>query len=192
MAIDAISANQIRIAQTGVVYSAVVGSTGPTDVTTALNASWTNLGYVTEDGVSITPKVDLKPISAWQSPMPVKYALNSTSMEVKFKLMQTNKEIMAVYYPGSAWVNGASGIATLTMPASPTISSLEIALVVEFTDDNSEKGRLYIARAIVSDREATKLTRSDVTEFGLTVMAMADSNNNACKILSNSLDLYSS
>lgn len=191
MANGGLSVDEVRLAPNGAIYVAPVGSTGPTDVTSSLNSSWTHLGYADEDGVSLTPTVDLNEIPAWQSAVPVKRGLNSVGLEVSFNILQTNKESTALFFAGATWSNGPSGIATLTIPSNPSIASLESAMVVEWTDDEGDIQRLYIARGIVGDRQPIQLTRADAVKYGVSYMAL-DNNGTMAVLLSNSLELYSS
>ena len=50
---------------TGAVFVAAVGTTAPTDAKTALSGSWTDGGYVDENGISITVNRSTTPIRDW-------------------------------------------------------------------------------------------------------------------------------
>lgn len=191
MAVGGIDVNEVRLAPNGRIYVAAANTAAPTNLATPLSASWTDLGYGSEDGVSLGHTVDLTEIKAWQTGAVVKRGIDSIGLEIKFSLMQTNKESTALYFAGSTWANGASGVATLTVPSNPTISSMEHALCIEWTDDSGDIQRLYSGRGIVSDREEIKLTRTDAVMYGVTYVAF-DNNGELARILSNSDDLYSS
>ena len=62
----AISADEVRVAGTGHVYVAPKGTALPTTVEAALPADWTDLGYVTTDGVSFTFSRETEDLDAWQ------------------------------------------------------------------------------------------------------------------------------
>lgn len=191
MPIGAIDANEIRIAPNGHVYVASANTAAPTDLSTALSSSWTDLGYCTEDGVTLAYGVDLNDINAWQSAVPVKRGLSGVSLEISFTLMQTNKEVLELYFGDASWANGASGVATMTVPSNPIIADMEHAIVIEYTDDNDDNYRLYCGRGIVSDREEIALKREDAVMYGVTYVAF-DNNGELARLLSDSLDLYSS
>lgn len=50
---------------TGAVFVAAVGTTAPTDAKTALGGSWSDGGYVDENGISITVNRSTTPIRDW-------------------------------------------------------------------------------------------------------------------------------
>lgn len=187
----ALDGTQIRIAQTGSIYVAPVGTTAPTNATTALNAAFKQLGYATEDGVTITPNVDLNPIMSWQSAAPTAYGLNEASFEFSFVLQQTNRDVTGQYFFGSSWTMGASGVASMSITSNPTISQLTVAFVVEYTDSAGSAVRYYVPRAICTDRQEIQLTRSDEVAYGLTYVAL-DTSGSLGTIFTNDTNIYSS
>ena len=57
-------ANELLVASSGSVYVAPVGTTLPTSATASLNAAFTELGYVTEDGVSLNVEPQIEEFMA--------------------------------------------------------------------------------------------------------------------------------
>ena len=49
----------------GAVFAAPIGTTLPTDATTALDAAFVCLGYVSEDGLTNNNEMDVSAIKAW-------------------------------------------------------------------------------------------------------------------------------
>ena len=85
-------ASNVRTAPTGAVMHGAYGATAPTG-TGSSTTGFTDLGYVTEDGVAITvPGAgDSTPIKAWQGGAVVKTIRSSTedNPTVEFTLMET-------------------------------------------------------------------------------------------------------
>lgn len=187
----ALDGTEVRFAQNGSINVAPVGTAAPTTATSALNAAFDHLGYASEDGVTVTPTVDLNPVPAWQSAAPVAYGLNESSFEFSFTLLQTNRDVTSQYFFGESWVMGPSGLATLDLSSNPTISQLTVALVIDYEDDQGEDVRIYIPRAICTERQELQLTRSDPVSYGLTYVAL-DTSGSLGTILTNSSDIYSS
>lgn len=184
----ALDSTEVRLAPFGHIYVAPVGTALPTTVVTPLPATWKELGYASDDGVSITPTTDINDYFAWQAAMPIKTSLSSISMEVQFKLIQINQATTALYFFGSAW-SVAAGVATMTMSSNPALD--ERAMVIEWTDDANQVNRLAMPRGLITDRESMVLSRNDLTALGVTYKIL-DYNGVGAVLLSNNPDLLAS
>lgn len=91
----ALDESKVRVAVTGAVMSGLTSATAPTG-TAATTTGFTDLGYVNEDGVSITlPGAgDSTPIKAWQNGATVRTVRSATedNPTVEFVLLETKKE----------------------------------------------------------------------------------------------------
>lgn len=163
------NSEEVRLAPDGSVYVADVGSTLPANATDTLDSAWLELGYVDEDGVSLTPSVDLTDIMAWQSTTPVKVTLDSTSFEIQFNMMQVNKSTWGLYFFNADWANNF-GQAKLTLLSNP--GSQEKALIVEWRDDEADQTRLVLPKAVLADRENLQLVRNEAQLTGVTFRAL--------------------
>lgn len=166
---------EVKLAPNGHVYLGLTSATAPTDATAAVGAGFTELGYVDEKGVSITPKLSTNEIGAWQSAVPVKIGVKSVAMDVKFVLLQHNGTSAGAYFLDQSFTYNA-GTAKLVLPAAPTL--VERSMVIEWTDSEGANNRLYIGRCIITDRDALTLDRSAAVAYGLTIAALADASNN--------------
>lgn len=190
MATGGLVATEVRTTPSGKVIFAAVGSTAPTSSTSTLSSSWHEAGFLDNDSVSLSPDVSASAIMKWQTPMPVKYSLDEVSMEVKFVMNQVNQDNTSLYFFGAQWTNLAAGQSKMIVPASPNISDLERALVVEFTDDRGDATRWYFARGIVIERDELTLNKGDI-KLGVTYHVMA-SGTEMFEIFSSIDELYSS
>lgn len=182
--------DEVRTAPGGRVLLAPVGSsTPPDDAADDLDDDWNDVGYIDEEGVSMSPDVSLTAIKKWQSLMPVKYSIDEVLMEVSFVMNQFNRENTSTYFYGAQWTFLPNGNSKLVVPAAPSIRDLERALVIEFTDDQDEVTRFYFARGIVIERQEMTLNKGDV-KLGLTYHVMA-SNNEMMEIFTNNSTIYS-
>src|SRR5687768_11806245 len=75
----ALDAANVRVGITGGVRSAAVGTTAPTDPTSAYGAGWNEYGYISEDGVEETFTSESTDIRAWQNGVLVR-TVNSRPM----------------------------------------------------------------------------------------------------------------
>lgn len=170
------SADQIVVGGTGKVYAAVVGSTAPTNATTALPAAWIDLGYISEEGVTATFGKETETIQAWQSLYPVRRVVTSASAMVKFNLQQWNLTTVPFALGGGTVSEPTAGIFKY-VPADPATID-ERALVVEWTD-GSRHYRLYFPKGMVVDAVETNITRTASSELPITYEATPTSGTNA-------------
>lgn len=165
------AASEVRTAPSGKIFVGPLGATEPTDVTTALDAAFAELGYATPDGVTITPNVEQEDINVWQSLMPVLSPITGMTLEVAFTMAQLNQDTFSLYFLGETWTDDGT-TATLNINSNP--GSQERCLVVEWTDSAEDKYRLVVPRAQMTNREELALTRGDSTNLGLTFSALDD------------------
>jgi hypothetical protein len=151
----------------------------------ALDAAFDDLGYLDEDGVSITPNVELTDIMMWQSALPVKTTLDTVAVEVQFNMGQVNLTTWGLYFFVSDFVNNF-GEAKLTLPSNP--GSQEKALIIEWQDDEGDQTRMVFPRAVLADREALQLVRNNAQLLGVT-FRLLDASGNLGFIYSENPDL---
>jgi hypothetical protein len=128
----AISADEVRVAGTGRVYTAPKGTALPTTVDSALPADWTDLGYVTTDGVSFTFSRETEDLAAWQGDKIRVLSLSEPKM-VEFTLMQTDAAVLETAFGGGT-VETDAGVTTYTPPLRG--ENVERSMVIEFLDDD--------------------------------------------------------
>ncbi|WP_274911801.1 phage tail tube protein [Streptomyces sp. WZ-12] len=128
------------------------------------------LGYATTEGVDLTPKIETQSLEAWQSATPVMYSVKSASLQLKSTLMEVNPTVTSLYF-GAEWqpVEGNADEYVLDLASSPDLS--QIVVIVDWADKDVHN-RLVIPHAIVSDRDAIKLNRTDNESFGITIDAL--------------------
>ena len=184
----ALDSGQVRLAPMGHVYVADAGTAGPADVTVAWPASWTELGYLDEDGVAVTPTTEIEKYRAWQSAVSIKQSLTEIGLELKFNLIQINQATTGLFFFGQSW-NVSGGLATLTMSASPDLD--ERALGIEWTDDAGSVNRLILQRGLVTEREDLVINRKELTALGVTFEAL-EYGGNLATLLSDDPNLLNS
>lgn len=161
--------DEVRLAPDGRIDVADVGSTLPTTALMALDAAFSELGYIDEDGVTLTPSTDTTDIMMWQSVTAVKTTLDSASFEINFNMGQVNKTTWGLYFFNSDWVNNF-GEAKNTLLSNP--GSQEKAVVVTWQDDEEDVTRLVLPKAVLTDREDMQLVRNNATLAGITYKAL--------------------
>lgn len=171
-------ATQIRFAPKGklsVHFGALPTAALPKTVDEDLAShGFIELGYTSEDGTEITPKIETEELSVWQSSVPVLRYVKSAAFQIKATLMQVNASTTQLFY-GAEWVKvtptkpGARDQYRLDLASNPDLA--EISLVVDWSDDAASY-RAVVGRAMVSDRGSISLTRTKNQGLEITVDAL--------------------
>ncbi|MEU6087380.1 phage tail protein [Streptomyces sp. NPDC047085] len=167
------NSNEIRVAGTGRILVAPVGTTAPADVTTAWAAAWKDLGYTSTDGIKLSKKDKLDPVDTWQSVSPARFIYSDRDLTVKFQLMQLNEDTLPFFMGGDAVAETAagSGLYKYDLASAPKFN--EKALGIEFTDGSAITYRFVIPRGQVTESEELSLTRTASIKLGVTFTALA-------------------
>lgn len=145
----------------GSIWTAPIGSTLPTDSTTALDAAFKCLGYVSEDGVTNSNTPETEAIKAWGGDT-VLQVLTAKEDKFKFTLIEAmNADVLKTVY-GASNVTGALGTGlTITANATPPAAA---EYVIEMIYNNSHVKRIVIPCAYVS--EVGDITYADGSAVG--------------------------
>lgn len=158
----------------GGVLSAPLGTTLPTDATTALNAAFKSLGYVSDDGLANELTTDTEEIKAWGGDT-VLTAQTGTSDTFKYKLIESlNIEVLKEVY-GVSNVTGT--LATGLKISVNSKEKIEHVIVIEtIVRDKFKRIVLPIAKI----KEMAEITYVDGEPVGyeVTVQALPDSSGN--------------
>lgn len=174
----AIDSDQILVAGGGKVLLAPVGSTAPTDTTTAWDGAFKDLGYTTEDGVVLSPNLSVTDIEAWQSFEPVRRIVTGRGMTISFTLLQMTREALLMAFNGGSF----TGTTTVTYTPGSAGSIYERMLGVEAVDGDKIV-RLVIPRVEISDVGDIAFTKTGATEIPLTLAMLGSSGGSAFTII---------
>lgn len=142
--------SQIVVAGTGTVWIAPYGTTlpdGSTAVRETLDAAFVDLGFTTEDGVTLTDGVSVEEINAWQSSYPVRRLVSEYTGSVAFDLLQWSKDIFEQVLHGAVTETVVDSVHKFTPTRDGVIA--EKSLVVDF-DDGTEEYRWVVPKVGLS------------------------------------------
>jgi hypothetical protein len=148
------------------IYVAPFGTTAPAANT--LETEWETLGYVHEDGITITPEKETEGLMAWQSGTPIKNVLTSFTITIEATLLQHNAQTLALYWGQP--VPTATGD-TVTLNVDTNQSGVEQALIVD-TRDGDKIARYYFPRAQVSEVGDLEIVRGAFQGLPVTFTAL--------------------
>lgn len=158
----------------GAIWSAPLGTALPTDATTALNAAFKDLGYVSDDGLTNELTTDTAEIKAWGGDT-VLTAQTGTSDTFTYKLIESlNIEVLKEVY-GASNVTGT--LATGIKISVNSKEKIDHVIVVETAVRDKFK-RIVLPTAKIKEMAEITYVDGDPVGYGLTVQALPDSNGN--------------
>ena len=157
----------------GAVYRAPIGTTLPTDATTALDAAFVSLGYVSEDGLSNNNELSVEATKAWGGNI-VYRSLTEMNDEFSFALIETeNADVLkTVYGSDNVTVGGDNSITVNIVAEDPE----ELVWVFELALRGGKARRIVVPDGAITAREEITYNDSDPVAYGVTVSAYPDAN----------------
>ncbi len=160
--------SQVRVAGTGQIWKAALGTVLPTDSTTPWDAAFVNLGYLT-DGFTLAQALKTLDIPAWQTTEPVRTLNLSLVRNIAFEMLQSNKNTAGFAYGGATVVpNPGVSLGTVAIAITTgvlTVSASETLAI----GDKVQLGTLTGAAPLVAG--VTYYVVSTPTSTTLTVSA---------------------
>lgn len=157
----------------GAIYYAPAGSTLPTDASTSLSEAYVNLGYVTEDGVTVSTAEETDMIKAW-GPENVMVAQNDFGETVTYNLLETIRPAVLQYMRGAEnVVIGEDG----AIKSGTTGDPLPRGIIVVDTIQNNGSANPRFHRIVYGDCQITDRSgdqtynNSDPVTFPVTITA---------------------
>ena len=123
------STSKIRIAGTGAIWKAPLGTALPTDSITAWNAAFVNLGYL-EDGFELEQDLTTKDLNAWQTVETIRTITTMLIRKLLFTINQTDKDTVAL----------ALGGATITPVLGTSVGTVTIAITTGLITTSAAHG----------------------------------------------------
>lgn len=155
----------------GAVFRAPLGTTLPTDATTALDAAFVCLGYVSEDGLENENEMDVSAIKAWGG-MIVYRSLTELNDNFNFTLIESeNKDVLEAVYGSDNVSVAQDGTIHVNVKAD---DPEEAVWVFDLALRNSRAKRIVISDGAITSRETITYNDSDAIGYGVTVSAYPD------------------
>jgi len=159
---------------TGAVFVAPAGTAIPVDATTALDAAFEGLGYVSEDGLVNSTEADTSSINAWGGDQVL---VGQTTFNEMFTVnaIETNAEALKVYY-GEDNVTVVGDAITITQNSDMLPN---VVVVFELVLTGGRIKRIVVPNAQITDRsgEITYVDGEAVT-YPLVFTAYPDGSGN--------------
>ena len=157
----AVDASEVVVGGNGRVLVADADTAVFPETMAALDSGWTEVGYVSEDGITFTSGQEIEDIMAWQSFYSIRKVVASKSATVEFVMRQWNEDTVALAFGGGS-VSRAAGVATY-IPAEPGDLD-ERAMIVEW-EDGADTYRLVLPRGLVTGEVSTNVVRTAAADL---------------------------
>ena len=169
-----LNSGNVRVAGTGALWKAPLGTTLPTDSTTAWGTGFVNLGYAT-DGFTITQDLKKQDITAWQTLAPVRSIATALIRKMTFEALESNINTVPLAWGGATMTPGLAGIYTLAIPEGQLT---DFILGVDWSDGTTSQ-RIIVKQATLLTLPTIKFVRTDAVRYPLEVQAIAPSDGTA-------------
>jgi hypothetical protein len=173
----------VRVAITGNVYFAPVGTELPTDVTTPLNAAFEAVGHVTADALTESYDVSTEILRSWQKRAGVRTVVTEVAWTWQMVLLETSPLVLELYYSG-AQSTSSGGTSTTTVSADP--EPVRKACVIEI-EDGDVISRFALPVIEVGERGEVPHTSADGTGYDITINVFGDEDDLGYRITNDPL-----
>ena len=173
MANNALNVSAGKPKVTGAVWLAPIGSTLPTDSSTALDVAFKCLGYCGEDGLVNANSPETENVLAWGGDV-VLTTLTEKPDTFQFKLLEMlNLEVLKTVY-GDGNVTGTldAGVKVDVKAEQPSDYSWVFELVMR----GGVLKRIVVPQAAISEMDDIEYTDSDAAGYNITITATPDTN----------------
>lgn len=177
---------QIVVGSGGAIYIAQIGSGAPlpAGVNQPLTgAGYSEMGFISEEGISASFGVEVADIAAFQSLLPVRRVVTARNTEVSFTLRQWNVATFAVALGGGTYDLTSTGDYSFTPPANDAPLQ-ELIAVIEWSD-GSRKYRLVIPRAVVVEDVETTIVRDAAADLPVTLSVLGNDQGDSWYLVTN-------
>jgi hypothetical protein len=157
----ALNAENVVVGITGKVYVGPTSATAPTSSAGTLTG-FTDLGYVSADGVTVTTDRATNQIRAWQNADLVREIVTEGTLTYAFTLLETTQEAIEAYF-GGAMVGGKIEIV-------PNQTGGRKSFVIDVVD-GAKAIRHYVPTGEILAVEAQQIQNGEAVAYGLTVTA---------------------
>lgn len=150
-----------------------IGPTGtalPTDLDTAFGSPWEAVGYVSDDGVTLSASTDSESLTPWQSTSPVRTMITGKSLELQFVMWETAPLSLGL------WFDVAPPVAVgdlLEFDVRSDSGGILYAVALDVKDQDTIF-RILFPRAQLSDSGDVTFSRGSAIGWDATLSALDD------------------
>lgn len=179
-----VDTDSVLIAGNGSLHTAPVGSTLPTDVSTALDAAFIDVGWISDEGATLSVSKDMEPVPVWQQFEPVKYVVTSSDTTISATLRQWDQNTVRLAFGGGTVeeTSVGSGVFRYEPPGPEEID--ERAIVLTWLYDTYTY-RFVAPRALITEGVESTFVRSAPSDLPITLGLLGTAGVKTFSILTN-------
>lgn len=157
-----------RLGVTGALRVAPLGTTAPTDMT-AWPTGWSDLGYISDDGITEDRNENQEKFQPWQSNSPIRIETTSATESFKAKLWESNFNVISLYYrKGAEDMTSAAGVVSFTVGGKP---KRDLRMFGVDVIDGVYKRRIILPFAEVTERGSLVYVSNALIAYECTITA---------------------
>lgn len=157
------NAENVVVGITGSVYVGPTTATAPTSSTATLTG-FTDLGYVSSDGVTFTTDKSTNQIRAWQNADLVREVVTEGTVTYSFMLLETTEAAIEAYFGGT--MTGGK------IELNPVNTGGRKSFVIDVID-GAKAIRHYVPSGEILSVEAQQIQNGEAVGYGMTITAYA-------------------
>lgn len=156
-------AENVVVGITGSVYVGPTSATAPTSSTATLTG-FTDLGYVSADGVTFTTDKSTNQIRAWQNADLVREVVTEGTVTYSFMLLESTEAAIEAYFGGT--MTGGK------IELNPVNTGGRKSFVIDVID-GAKAIRHYVPSGEILSVEAQQIQNGEAVGYGMTITAYA-------------------
>lgn len=168
----ALDSDNVRVAVSGAVYVAPTATDGPEYSDDALDAAFSDLGYVSADGIVETIDKSTTQIRSWQDGSLVREIVSEGTYSVELTFIETNQDVVELYY-------GAT-LSTGELNGDPRNTGGRQSFVIDVIDGTAIE-RTYIPTGEITAVGERTLASGEAIGYTVTITAYADTDSTTFK-----------
>lgn len=168
-------------ATTGAILSAPVGTTKPASAVATLDEHFKDSGYISEDGLTLTPNYSTTDINDWSGAL-VRRILQTFDGQISWAHLETNEESLRVW----------AGDVKVTVATASTGKQIEAALgAIEHprkswafkVKDGNQRVLIYVPDGQVTEAGEVTFTKSGAITWPVTLSTYPDASGKSIYIM---------
>ena len=136
----------------------------------AYPSPWKNLGYASDDGVTISGDTTTEAITPWQSKLPIRQVVTEITKTINFTMWQLNADTLALYFDTDVGTATAGAYSFDVRSDSPP----KVWAVSVDVKDGEGQFRITYSRANLDSAGDMAITKSAVVPLEVTLSALDD------------------